>query len=354
MAEQKQILVVGAGVVGLTTALVLAQKLANSKIHLVSKDLPSDPDADLYTSPKAGAHWSSENSKENKDWQLLTYRKLQELSKVPEAFVTPKMLYQGDIIPKGKPVPEFEVPWFAHDVEGYQFLGTDPRFPDIHNLYVFQSYTISTSYYLTWLLGQLRGLGVSIQRHTIKSLKEAKQYDLGNGSKPDLVINCTGLGFQFLEDGHDPKLKPVKGHTMMIENNLPYQVYFEQPYPPPEANPGEFLMLFPRAEGGSILGGIYNQDFEPYDTSLDQAYVKRVIDNVKHHLPELLNENGQLKISKHVVGFRPQRDGGARIEFEGNVLHNYGCGNSGYIESYGCAERCLELIKDKLSVKPKL
>ena len=54
----QEITVIGAGVVGLTTALVLQSH--GYKVSLVASAFPYNPQSDLnYTSPKAGAHWRS-------------------------------------------------------------------------------------------------------------------------------------------------------------------------------------------------------------------------------------------------------------------------------------------------------
>lgn len=353
---KKQVLIVGAGVVGLTTAVELKSKYGDLvDVSVISKNLPGDA-ASFYTSPKAGAHWISTNHKENKDWHLTTYKKLQSLSKIPETFIKPYTLYMGEIVPKGKKIPEFEIPWFKDDVEEYKYLGNDPKFPDIENLYSFKSYTISTTYYLVYLLSQARKLGVNIQRYTLKNLKDAESYKLDNGSFADLIINCTGLGYNFLGDCNDPKLVPVRGHVIHIENNLPYQVTFEQPYLPEDAKQGEFLMLFPRPEGGAILGGIYDRNFSGFDTSIDQDYVNRLLKKASTYIPDLA-PNGDFKISNHVIGFRPERIGGARIGVDENnkkIIHNYGNGNSGYIESWGCAENTVKIIIETLFGNSKL
>lgn len=356
----KNVLIVGAGVVGLTTAIELKNKYKDSvNITIISKDLPGD-DAVFYTSPKAGAHWISSNKKEQKEWHLVTYHKLKELSKIPETFIKPYPLYMGDIVPKGKKAPEYEEPWFKKYVDGFQYLGTDPKFPGVENIYCFDSYTISTTYYLIYLLSQARKLGIHIQRHTLKALKDAETFKLENGSVADLIINCTGLLYNFLSDCHDSKLKPVRGHVIVLENNLPYQVTFEQPYLPKDAKDGEFLMLFPRPEGGAILGGIYDKNFLNYDTSIDNNYVKRLLEKARTYLPDLLKDAhhpNKLKIAKHVIGFRPERQGGARIGVDPSnplVVHNYGNGNSGYIESWGCAKSTAELVGSILFPSPKL
>lgn len=360
MTTKKQVLIVGAGVVGLTTAIELYDKLGDLvEITLISKDLPGDNSV-FYTSPKAGAHWVSTNQKEHKDWHLATYKKLKELSNIPETFIKPFPLYFGDIVPNGEKIPDYEEPWFKDYVENFKFLGNDPKFPNIENLYVFTSYTISTTFYLVYLLSELRKRNIIIQRHTLNSLNEALSFKLPdkNGKLPDLIVNCTGLQYNFLSDCYDPKLKPVRGHVLLIENNLPYQVTFEQPYKLQGAKDGEFLMLFPRPEGGAILGGIYDRNFLQFDTSIDQNYVSRLVEKAKTYIPELVNDtNGEIKISAHTIGFRPEREGGARIgvdESNKKIVHNYGNGNSGYIESWGCAENTVSVIEKALFGNSKL
>lgn len=358
MPAKKQVLIIGAGVVGLTTAIELHDRLGDLvEVSLISKDLPGDS-AVFYTSPKAGAHWVSTNKKEHKDWHLTTYRKLKTLAGIPEAFVKPYPLYLGDIVPAGQQKPAFEEPWYKDLVEDYEFLGSDPRFPDVQNLICFKSYTISTTLYLVYLLSEVRKRGISICRHTLAALSESLDYTLGNGSKPDLVVNCTGLQYNFLDDCHDEKLIPVRGHVLLIENNLPYQVTFEQPYLPADAKPGEFLMLFPRPEGGAVLGGIYDRNFLKYDTSIDKAYVSRLIAKAKKYMPELVAAtDGEIKVVNNVIGFRPEREGGARIGVDADnkkIVHNYGNGNSGYIESWGCAANTVRIIEGALFGHAKL
>ncbi|AWU76882.1 uncharacterized protein C5L36_0C07960 [Pichia kudriavzevii] len=354
---RKGVLVVGAGVVGLTTALELSNQYGDSlSITLIAKDLPGDV-SPLYTSPKAGAHWTSSNSKENKQWQLVTYKRLKQLSEIPESFVVPYPLYQGDIVPEGCEAPPFEEPWYKDLVEDYEFLGSDPKkFPQVANLHVFKSYSISTTLYLVYLLSQCKKNGITIKRHTIASLQEAENFVLANGKKPDVVVNCTGLQYNQLNGCYDPKLVPVKGYVLLIENTLPYQTTFKHPKLTPDAKDGEFLMLFPRAEGGSVLGGIYDRNFTRFDTSIDADYAGRLVTKATTYMPEL-GRTRDIKVSTHTIGFRPERQGGARIGVDINnrkIVHNYGNGNSGYIESWGAAQSTVDSVAQVLFDNPKL
>lgn len=56
--EIDQFVVLGAGVIGLSTALELREAYPNAEITIVAKHFPGDRSIE-YTSPWAGANWSS-------------------------------------------------------------------------------------------------------------------------------------------------------------------------------------------------------------------------------------------------------------------------------------------------------
>lgn len=49
-------------------------------------------------------------------------------------------------------------------------------------------------------------------------------------------------------------------------------------------------------------------------------------------------------VVRDVVGFRPGRSSGYRIERVGDVVHAYGFAGTGYRYSFGAAEEVLDLI----------
>lgn len=57
-SNDQHITILGAGVVGLTTSLVLANTYPTARITIVAKHFPGDRSIE-YTSPWAGANWSS-------------------------------------------------------------------------------------------------------------------------------------------------------------------------------------------------------------------------------------------------------------------------------------------------------
>lgn len=81
--------ILGAGVVGLTTALELRARYPTSTIHIAAKYMPGDKSIE-YTSPWAGANWSSvatDNGRQE-NWDAVSYHRFTYLAEnVKEAGV---------------------------------------------------------------------------------------------------------------------------------------------------------------------------------------------------------------------------------------------------------------------------
>lgn len=65
-------------------------------------------------------------------------------------------------------------------------------------------------------------------------------------------------------------------------------------------------------------------------------------------------KKGETKILGEAVGFRPSREGGARVELEQMkdggrvVVHNYGAGGTGFQAGLGMAQNAVDLAEGKL------
>lgn len=99
--------------------------------------------------------------------------------------------------------------------------------------------------------------------------------------------------------------------------------------------------------GGTIIGGTK----EPNDWS-DSPSIEtreRLLRNFAATYPAILDERGEFTVLKDIVGRRPTRKGGMRLEREdvegaGTVVHAYGVGGRGYEVSWGVAEAVFELM----------
>jgi D-amino-acid oxidase len=81
MSQTPEYVILGAGAIGLTTALELSTRYPNSNITIIAKHLPGDRSVD-YCSPWAGANWLSVamDGGRQEGWDRVTYEKFGELA----------------------------------------------------------------------------------------------------------------------------------------------------------------------------------------------------------------------------------------------------------------------------------
>jgi glycine/D-amino acid oxidase-like deaminating enzyme len=200
------------------------------------------------------------------------------------------------------------------------------------------SYTalaMNPSILLPWLQKQLLARGVTFIRMEVNSLEDARKLV----GKPKFVVNSSGLGAREL--AADSKVKPIRGQTMFVKTSFNELVMKEG---------SEYTYVIPRAEsGGVILGGVKS---DRLDKEVDVELKGDILRRVNRITNGAFNGTDLEKVTD-IVGFRPGRDGGLRVEREGDVVHAYGAAGAGYIYSFGVAERVRELIEGG-STKSKL
>lgn len=337
-----------AGVTGLTSALELLQK--GHDVSIVGRHIPGDLDI-KYTSPWAGANWGSFAGPDEyflQDLDKPGYKKFMELARTdPSAgvIIVPHHKYytKADLERK----KDIKYPWFINFVEGFRELEKHelPQTGDIVRGWTFDSVTISTTIYLNYLLQKIFRLGGTLRRKEVKHINEA--YNLHHsGEKADLVVNATGLLARFLGGVEDKDVFPIRGQILWIRNSATKQINVSV-----EGYANESLYIFPRKEGGCIVGGTFVVN--DWGAVPDPELSKRMIERAKKYLPELtdpkLGNDAEIDVYRHNVGLRPARKNGPRIEREGSVIHNYGIGPAGYQASYGLASHVARLAEEYLS-----
>jgi D-amino-acid oxidase len=184
---------------------------------------------------------------------------------------------------------------------------------------------IDISAYLPWLEAHAISLGARFTDKRIETLDEALAYC-------DLVINCTGLGAATLVP--DPSMVPIRGQVVRVECTGINVFHLED-------TPTEVTYIIPRRKdvilGGTVEPGVWDRTPNP-DTA--EAIIRRC----KKILPQLESAT----VLEHRVGLRPGRPS-VRLEVErreaGVVVHNYGHGGSGVTIAWGCARQVVQLIK---------
>ncbi|KAJ4209902.1 D-amino acid oxidase [Fusarium falciforme] len=355
-----RIVVVGAGVIGLTSALLLSKNKGN-KITVVAKHMPGDYDVE-YASPFAGANHSPMATEESSEWERRTWYEFKRLvEEVPEAgvhFQKSRIQRRNVDIEKaqrsGFPDALFSKdPWFKNMFEDFREQHPSEVVPGYDSGCEFTSVCINTAIYLPWLLGQCIKNGVIVKRAILNDISEAKKLS-HTGKTPNIIVNATGLGSYKLGGVEDKTMAPARGQIVLVRNESSPMLITSG-----VADGGADVMyLMQRAAGGgTILGGTY--DVGNWESQPDPNIAARIMQRIVEVRPEIANGKGVkgLSVIRHAVGMRPWRKDGVRIEEEKLddetwIVHNYGHSGWGYQGSYGCAESVVQLV-DKVGKAAK-
>ena len=305
-----QILVIGAGVAGLSSALRLAE--AGHAVHVWARERPPET-----TSAVAAAIWypyRAEPADRVRGWAGVTLREFVRLSADPSTGIVLRDGLEIFRHPIGDP------PW-ASVVPGFRRAVRDELPPGYADGYAMRLPVIDMSVYLGWLERRVLASGAGITQRTVHSLGEI-------GGEADLVVNCTGLGARDL--CHDHELFGVRGQVIVVE--APAVSEFR-------VDDATITYIIPRLHD-VVLGGTAEKHV--YDTSIDAASAASIRAHCERLNPLLSNAPARA----HKVGIRPCR-ATVRVEVERldgmTVVHNYGHGGAGVTLSWGCADEVASL-----------
>ncbi|KAJ1561432.1 hypothetical protein HK405_003938 [Cladochytrium tenue] len=369
----KTVAVLGAGVQGLTAALLL--RLQGHAVTVVARGSPDDltahappdraaakaaagstPADPTFTSPKAGANWQSFADKDDvrqQRWDEATFYTLHRLGYHAPSGVMHLPAFQ--YFPE--PPAGFEDPWFARIVPGYGPVPADQLPPGCRFGIGFDTVTLNVPKYLCWLAALCRQRGVAIVHRDLAHIADV----LSVVKKADIVVNCSGYGAKTLGGVMDANIYPIRGQTVLVRapqvkrtigTALSSGSYRSTKPDREEAN--KVTYVIPREDGIVILGGTYQADNPSLE--IDPQTAQGIMERCVAVCPELV-VNGKLpEIVQHSVGLRPARKGGVRMEanyekFNGRevlVVHNYGHGGFGFQSSWGCASNVVGIVRRAL------
>lgn len=303
-----EVTVVGAGVVGMTTAITLLND--GHRVRVVT----ADP-VDLTTSAVAAAVWFPTHAGPVDlvlDWGRTTFDVLAEQA----AHGVPGVLMRESLALYREPPGEPDWTAAVGAVRGARPDELPPGYP--HGL----RFTVPLAVmplYLPWLVDEIVSRGGTFTSARLSGLTEVGDCDV--------VVNCTGLGARELVG--DTDLYPVRGQVVRVANpGLTTSVRDEH-------HPAGRAYVHPRTDD-CILGGTL--EVGAWDTTADPATAAAIVDRCCELVPALRDAD----VLGHAVGLRPGRptvrlEEGARLPSGARVLHNYGHGGSGVTLSWGCA-----------------
>ncbi|MDP3890095.1 FAD-dependent oxidoreductase [Nocardioides sp.] len=300
-----RVIVVGAGVVGLTSAVRLLE--AGHRVDVLARDLPLET-----TSAVAAAIWYPYRALPQDRvtaWSRTSYAVLDAISDTdPESGV--RMLEGTEVFRRAT-----RDPWWAAAVPGLARQTTLP--PGYADGWTFATPVAEMPVYLAWLRDRVEALGGTLTRMNLRRLPEP-------GGQLGLVVDCAGLGARLLAG--DQSVVPVRGQVVCVEQVGLERWWLESEGP---------TYVVPRSND-IVVGGTDEEGDWSRTPSPETA--ARILERATALVPELEGA----RILRHKVGLRPVRPA-VRLERVGDIVHCYGHGGAGVTLSWGCAEEVVAL-----------
>jgi len=303
-----EITVVGAGVIGLTTALALEEQGHTVRVVATATGAAT-------TSAVAGAVWFPYRAgppAKVASWAAHTRTWLEQLTDPATGI---DVLTGYEITTEdGLTHPP---PWWAADIE----VTRAPAPVTLDLLaWKFRAPRVEPARFLPWLATRLRG---QLERRAVVDL----------AAEPgDLVVNCAGLGAREL--AVDDLIHPLLGQIVITDPGDVDRSITVTDHRDPEA---VFYMIPRRDE--LVLGGCALPWPPGAPPVIDPDVTRRILDQAR----ALGLAVGRVRTER--VGLRPYRLE-VRLEREGRIIHNYGHGGAGFTLCRGCADEVVSLVAD--------
>ena len=318
MSNAQQIVVVGAGVSGLTSAICLAE--AGRPVRVWAAAMPQQT-----TSKIAGAVWApprpADRAPETLGWiehSLQVFRELSDdpgsgVRMAPAVAVSELTAAEAMSAASAALIPDLRSADPGELPEGFDtgFRATMPM--------------IDMPHYLGYLTDRLTAAGSEIERRAVGSLAEV-------ADTAPIVVNCAGLGAGALAG--DDTMRPLFGQHVVLANPGLQQLFLEI-----NAGP-EWTCYFPHPQR-VVCGGISIPG--RWDTTPDPEVSERILQRCRRIEPRL----EKAEVIETITGLRPDRPS-VRVEAEpvgrARCIHNYGHSSNGVTLSWGCARDVVRLV----------
>jgi D-amino-acid oxidase len=314
-----EVLVIGAGVSGLTTALTLAR--AKVPVRVVADRPPRES-----TSCAAGAIWGPYLVSHDhiKQWSEESYDVLRRLAQRQSrrGERTGVRMVSGIEASRAPDAP----PSWATQLDGFRMCAVDELPDGFVSGWRYTSPVVDMPVYLDYLVSELSALGHTVEPGHFASLDEAV-------ARAAVTVNCTGFGAHRLVP--DDELAPVRGQLAVAKNPGLREFFAEY-----SEEADDLVYYLPQGDH-VVLGG----SAEPGERELgcDPDTIAGIVRRCAQIEPRLRG----VEVLESRVGIRPSRPV-VRVEHvrlgERHVIHNYGHGGAGVSLSWGCASEIRDIV----------
>ncbi|MEN3304457.1 MAG: D-amino-acid oxidase [Micromonosporaceae bacterium] len=308
------VLIVGAGVSGLTTAIRLADR--GHRVLVQARERPQ-----RTTSCAAGALWGPVVASHDRvgQWSHETLTTFADLSR--DAGTGVRMVYGLEASRTG-----LDPPSWLHGLPDLTTSAPGDLPAGYRSGWRYTAPIVDMPVYLDYLEQRATDAGIRIEPAVIGSLHDATR-DF------PVVVNCTGCGARDLVP--DAAVVPVRGQLVVVDNPGVDEFFAD-------AEDAEEMTYFLPHGDRMVLGSTAHEGRT--DVDYDPALAERIVRRCASIKPAFAGA----RIIDHRVGFRPTRSQ-VRVEREDvygrHLIHNYGHGGGGVSLSWGCASAVADLVE---------
>lgn len=326
----QRVAVVGAGVVGFSTAVCIAEALPSCSVTLLAEKFSPHTTSDGAAGILFAGEFPDIPMETQRRWFKSSFDHLLDIAQSqhsPEA---------GVILSSGfhifKDAPAVKKPFWSDLVIGFRLM-TDSelkRFPDHKFGQAFTTIKCECSSYLPWLQKRFITAGGQVEQRKVNSLQELSD-------SYDVIVNCSGLGSKLLVG--DDQMHPVRGQVLKVE--APWLKHFIR-----DADGKTYI--YPGIHWVTVGGTRQEGDWR---LQVDDGETKSILERCGGLEPSI----SKAKVLGGWVGLRPSRRN-PRVEREVTqlrgrrvpVVHNYGHGAFGVTLAWGTALDALGLVRQSL------
>jgi D-amino-acid oxidase len=317
-SDNPGVLVVGAGVSGLTTAICLAE--AGARVAVQASLPPAET-----TSAVAGAIWGPHlvgMDDRVSRWGLVTLGRLYEQAG-PDRPGTGVRLLGGRMVTGAEVIGDEMV----SALPGVRPCGPADLPEGFASGWRYTAPIVAMPVYLDYLAGRLARAGGTLET----GVTHASPAEAAALTGARAVVNCTGANAHCF--ARDPGVVPVRGQAIVVQNPGLTEFFVGTDRAGDEDGTG-LIYIFPRGDtvvlGGTHVTGEWSREPDP-DVA---ARILAACASIEPALREA-------RVVAHTAGLRPTRPQ-VRLEAEDigggrSLIHNYGHGGAGVTLSWGCA-----------------
>jgi glycine/D-amino acid oxidase-like deaminating enzyme len=381
-ASSPHVLVIGGGVIGLTTAWVLLDR--GYFVTIVAKEWASYGRQQRLTSQIAGALWEyppavcgqhtdAISLHKSKKWCMVAYRVWSAIAADPalaaaagvqmkhSTFFFPRPIEEDAAqLAKMHEIERSGVQGFRRDATLVQKLDINPSYGAV-DAYEHISPIIDTDKAMQWLMTLVQRKGAVLITDTIHGDLFEQEDELRLRFGADAIVNATGLASA--QTAGDDTCYPIRGALIRVVNDgkdFPKITRCMTISIDVTNTANGIVYIVPRNDNTLLLGGIAQRHEWRLDLTPDSSIIKEMRRRCEEFLPMLKNArlDPDYPISQ---GLRPFRQRNVRVERElrrqkmrphSRIIHSYGQGGAGWSLAFGCAEDVAALVEEALRDLP--